>query len=823
MRVTASLAEIKKMGTTRSRTWSIEVDTLPAGAAAWPARVSVPLPRGEGQPAGFAVRGPDRRLAPAQARTLVNWPDGSPRWVQLDFQARAAGPHTVVAEPGAAPVHLPIGVARNAAAFVVSVGRLQVTIEPQAAAPVSRVLWHGREVAGPGDFAFRVVEEDGGIFQTAARAAHDVKVEADGPQRFQLSWETEHRDEAGHRLLDVRFRVEFLAGVEGFTLSYQFLHRLPGRDVIRLQSIATDFRLPAFGDGQGVLVQKTHGLTGLPRVARIRHPVPILVDTTQGSPYVKSLADIEDAVSYPYFLSCVHGVGDVLALENGSAAVVMALHDLANLRPKTVTLQPGAIACELWPQRAGPLTLPQGRSAAHRFSFTFTEPGAPVDALLSAPAAYLEPATCWLDAADSVAAGATWDAPRLFTGDEPGAGIFDFMLREGTDRYRIAAGLFDYGDSPQAGYSMQYAVAGHVPRDAAAAPELRLAAAEPSTIPHPALTLTQSLTPVWANNEYDAIYALALESLRTRNPGLLRKLRAVARHQLEVDFVHYSDHWQHHRGTPCHTYDHTACSTAYPSHQWTQGLYYYYCLTGDDDVPEVVRAICDFNLAYLKRPEVRHQHTFSRELGWAVMAFVFGFELTGEVRYREAAAAAIRELMAIAGTPAEIDPDRPCAVPATATERNLGANFAVNTILMGVCAYHKATQEPWARALILRWTEIGFDAFSRRATGPKMEALFPESLAYFCELTGQTRPIQESLWHLVLMLHGYRNPWGGGHSYGWTYGGTLDAKMYAQLYRGLIIYLSACAKAGLLPQAERCLLGAGCGTVAAAKETKAQP
>jgi len=75
----------------RARTWAIEVDSLPAGAADWPARVSVPLPRGEGNPCEYAVRGPDGRAAPAQARTLVHWPDGSPRWIQLEFQARTAG------------------------------------------------------------------------------------------------------------------------------------------------------------------------------------------------------------------------------------------------------------------------------------------------------------------------------------------------------------------------------------------------------------------------------------------------------------------------------------------------------------------------------------------------------------------------------------------------------------------------------------------------------------------------------------------------------------------------------------------------------------
>src|SRR5882724_192783 len=61
-----------------------------AGVArhAWPASASVPLPRGRVQsPEKLWLAAPGERAAPLQARALERWPDGSVRWLLLDFLA----------------------------------------------------------------------------------------------------------------------------------------------------------------------------------------------------------------------------------------------------------------------------------------------------------------------------------------------------------------------------------------------------------------------------------------------------------------------------------------------------------------------------------------------------------------------------------------------------------------------------------------------------------------------------------------------------------------------------------------------------------------
>ncbi|MHB9105685.1 MAG: hypothetical protein ACYDCO_01400 [Armatimonadota bacterium] len=510
----------------------------------------------------------------------------------------------------------------------------------------------------------------------------------------------------------------------------------------------------------------------------------------------------------PPFYSSQYTVGSAVALEGEGVAMTVAMRFLEDQRPKTVGLAPCAVSVGIWPERAGLLRLPQGRSSQHRFAFLFTDPAA-VEAYLCGPnAAYMEPASCWLATADSVHAGPTWDAPRLFTGDEPGAGLFHHYCARATARYRVAGNMFDFGDSPHSPYSNSYNGLGMRPHGEQPARELPFTAglAGWPVDPLTSLVPVETMRPVWANNEYDAIYGLALEALRTRSAAVLRKLTAVARHQIEVDFVHYSDHWQQHRGTPCHTFDHTACSTAYPSHQWTQGLYYYYCLTGDDDVPEVVRAICDYNLRWLAEAGLQAQHYFNRELGWAVIAYVFGYELTGDVRYKDAASALLRDLVRFGQGDDFAEQVEQCPDYTAPNEQLLGTSFAVNTILMGACLYHKATGEAWAHELLERWVHIGFANYNDKATGSKLVDMFPECFAYLYELNGDPRLLEESLWALTLFMCGWDNPWGLPDKHSIE---PLDAKIYGRVYRGLVHNVSACARAGLLQRVEAGVLGEG--------------
>lgn len=135
------------------------------------------------------------------------------------------------------------------------------------------------------------------------------------------------------------------------------------------------------------------------------------------------------------------------------------------------------------------------------------------------------------------------------------------------------------------------------------------------------------------NNEYDVIFALGTEFLRTSDLSLFQKLRWFARHTIDVDFLHYSDHKWLHRTKPAHSERHTSTG-AYPSHFWTQGLAQYYMLSGDPDALEVIIALADKTIENLEDTIIAGVCSgLNREIGWGILTLICAYEACGLKRF----------------------------------------------------------------------------------------------------------------------------------------------------------------------------------------------
>jgi hypothetical protein len=192
---------------------------------------------------------------------------------------------------------------------------------------------------------------------------------------------------------------------------------------------------------------------------------------------------------------------------------------------------------------------------------------------------------------------------------------------------------FDLGDTPDAGYTRSYPSVSptHVPLKPGAPVRPRSFLADDGQLAswHP----TTDFEPVWVNNEYDGIHAVASELMRTGRPTLWPLLRRMARHNIEVDFWHYHDEPWLHQVSAVHSAGH-ATSGGYPSHFWTEGLMEYYCLTGDPDVLEVAVALGDAVLRFFHDPERgKFYRNWDRELGWALLALVSVYDIVREPRF----------------------------------------------------------------------------------------------------------------------------------------------------------------------------------------------
>ena len=185
------------------------------------------------------------------------------------------------------------------------------------------------------------------------------------------------------------------------------------------------------------------------------------------------------------------------------------------------------------------------------------------------------------------------------------------------------------------------------------------------------------------NNQYDAIYGLLIQYLRSGDGRWFHLMRDLARHVIDIDLYHTEeDRPDYNGGLFWHTDHYTEAATAThrsysrihrdrrggsrygggPSneHNYTTGLLYYYYLTGDAAAREAVGRLADWVITmdqgwrpllrwFDRRPTgrasataSRHYHGPGRGAGNSINALIDAYLLTREERYLTTAEGLIR-------------------------------------------------------------------------------------------------------------------------------------------------------------------------------------
>ncbi len=162
----------------------------------------------------------------------------------------------------------------------------------------------------------------------------------------------------------------------------------------------------------------------------------------------------------------------------------------------------------------------------------------------------------------------------------------------------------------------------------------------------------------WGNLEYDLAHGLFLQYLRTGDRRFYLRAEQAARHHIDVDVVHaVNPHLKNPWGVPprvgdvwLHCLNHTGGyyenaplpvdrtyqmghSTNF-GHVWVSGDLDYYYLTGDRRAREVSLQIADAMTSHMPTQYGTH----IRALGWPMILVLAAYEATGDKKYLEAAA-----------------------------------------------------------------------------------------------------------------------------------------------------------------------------------------
>ncbi len=606
----------------------------PAGL---PVSLGVPFPARmlkEGMP--LSVVAPNGEVRPAGGRPLAWWPDGSVRWGLVTFTAPAAGDYRLQIGT-AAPAGPQTALARAGDRWIITSDRLRVAVCETGPGVLDELVCDGHAyLAAPADLALCVDDAS-----TRHEAQRSVRVLEETAQRVRLRVEGAHRRPDGTRCLNYRLDVEVWAGWPAVRLDYHYFHLEPGQPEQRITRIALDTAWNLGAETRRHFLQMNYGLFYVSRHVFNPAPVALAADFSRESAHVEDPAMLLDDVDYPFYLHApLVNTQDWLGVRDADRAVYLQMQDFTAARPNRLTSAENRLAAEVWPSTAGTLELPQGRSRRQTLTLAFVahqEVGARTAKLSNAPiqaptgvagilnAPVYEGRAC-VNPAWIAACGAFEQQHVLplgqhvrIEGNLTGLMRLDFPVTK-----------FDVGDT-NSHYNSSYAWI-----DGSLVPHLDGAPTMPRVFPggQPTQTYLDCHEPVWTNNEYDVIHAFSGELMRTGRVDLWRTLRLAARHNIEVDFLHYSDHRWLHRATPAHSARHTTTG-AYPSHFWTQGLLEYYCLSGDVDALEVALALGDKTMENFADPELRPVlWGFNREIGWSILALAHLYDITREARFK---------------------------------------------------------------------------------------------------------------------------------------------------------------------------------------------
>ncbi|NQU11699.1 glycoside hydrolase family 127 protein, partial [bacterium] len=150
---------------------------------------------------------------------------------------------------------------------------------------------------------------------------------------------------------------------------------------------------------------------------------------------------------------------------------------------------------------------------------------------------------------------------------------------------------------------------------------------------------------VWQfiNNEEDYLYCCMIDAWRR---GQACDAVDMARHLMDIDYIDYSDDPARHGATCPHAEQHTN-GEVYTSHQWCQGLLYFYLATGDEEALRISKRIGDCLHWWITGPRRRALRCSGRETAWPLLSLSALYEVTGERRYRQAALRVVDDLIAI--------------------------------------------------------------------------------------------------------------------------------------------------------------------------------
>ncbi len=782
----------------------IELTAFEPGGTArvdFPLTVGIPFKQGALSPqAPISVLDEKGRARPVQARVMETHPDGSVRWLLLDYQADFTPFRTtrcrLVIGGSAAPLSpgTHITMEEKEGSVLVNTGPLRFEVGANGRPPLQKV-WHQGNLVSQGGLDCWVTAEDGHQFWACEDPKATFEIEDSGPLRIAMRWAGTHRDRDGRGHLDFMVRLTAYAGKPFLRIDHIFFNRLDP-DVTRVKEIVA--RLPvSIGSEVSYLVGDRFRPGVRPGPLAVSSDAPVTLEqfelgewriVTEPGNLLKEAEPAARGVGKGNARGWVDASG-------ADAGLLLAGKNFWQNYPKAISASPDAFRCFLIPDRGEPFPIPRGMAKSHTFYLYFH--GGKRETADRADLAFMvqrwpmpaAPADHYLES------GEMWDFFSYYPKNYP---RLEYMLRElfESDRHEgpektnfgRAYGLKHYGDF--------IARADGPPYD------------------------PDAPTSYYMNNECDTAHVLFMMFLRSQEIVKWWGAEAHALHMMDVDTCYHAvplptlenqDPKILLNSQYRHCYQHVGniqTPGAMPvepafSHTFAEGLIDYYHLTGDRRALEVAVGYAK-SIAYKTNRYDRYQWGAGREAGWALLVLAAAYRIQPNEEIRQAADIMISNVIS------EQQPDG--GILDSNVHRMAYEERKVVLYTRGVARWHQVTGDEKSKQLFLSLMEfylrVGFspEGTPLSSTWPEGQQVSSrnqgqanlESLAYAYTLTGDRRYIEAGMpvlcqdleWMLAALVD-------SGPTFNSQQHIGLDLK-FAEILRGTFPFMQRAHELGLL-------------------------
>ena len=630
-----------------------------------PLRCSVPLPEG-------FLRDPARELAlvdeqgkdcAAQWRVLSTWQDGSARFALMDFAEGEMPPRTTrkyalqrrQGRLAPAPKRRRIKVTQSASALTVDTGRLAWTFSKRTFSLGESIRFGGRDWM-KGQSADLCITDERGVTYRASQGEYRICLEENGPYRVIVRIEGDH-GKGNRRFMDYMLRFHFTAGGSQVLMLHHIRNRHGGREGRTFQRCWLEGALNVNPTAIRRILHNLHGVLTIQRA--IDCPERVDLDTDVCSVEVEP-----EPAFFPKTQRQLSWQGPFTLIRNGQSLGEKDDEICASINEKNPTKSIG--------DRRGCIPLmdlhqPGAGGMLMRFLSSEAEFPFHLGSELNRFEIDFFPANGKGTPNASYRVG----GPQQHHFGEGMGKTRDVLLNFHDDSLE-AMDLFHESDNLS--YPGVVSPGAQSYRDARFADVHRTLPFQPNKYPlleskidlfkmsqhgmlwplalgwrdygdeYGARAALQCKN-VWQfiNNEEDYLYCAMLDAWRR---GAAFDGLALARHVMDIDYIDYSDDPSRDGATCPHAEQHTN-GEVYTSHQWCQGLLYFYLATGDEEALRIARRIGDCLHWWITGPKSYALRFSGRETAWPLLSLSALYEVTHDPKYKAAAMKVVDGLIAV--------------------------------------------------------------------------------------------------------------------------------------------------------------------------------